>query len=142
MYRWIHGALVAMVIVIWGVTFVSTRALLVDFSSFEILVLRFGLAFLVLCVVERVMRLSKCRRRCDEWLFAGVSLSSTTNEVAVSKQATTNSVSIKVVKTAKQPHPQCEAITLSGNRWKRRAAVGLRYCSQHAAIIRMRKEQK
>ena len=36
---------VAFAIVVWGVTFASTRALLVDFSSFEILVLRFSLAW-------------------------------------------------------------------------------------------------
>ena len=33
------------VIVIWGMTFANTRALLEDFSALEILVVRFGLAW-------------------------------------------------------------------------------------------------
>ena len=75
-------------------------------------------------------------------LFADVSLSAATNEVSVSTQTTTNSVSVKPVKSAKQLRPQCEATTLSGNRCKRRAAVGSRYCSQHDAIMRKRSEVK
>lgn len=39
---------VAFAIVVWGVTFASTRALLADFSSLEILVLRFSLAWMAL----------------------------------------------------------------------------------------------
>ena len=64
--------LVGLVILIWGVTFASTRAMLVDFSSFEILVLRFALAFGALWVMERVMRVSKRGSMRDEWLFAAM----------------------------------------------------------------------
>ena len=35
----------AVVIVVWGITFVNTWALLEDFSALEILVVRFGLAW-------------------------------------------------------------------------------------------------
>ena len=38
----------AIAIVVWGVTFASTRALLEDFSSLEILLLRFSLAWMAL----------------------------------------------------------------------------------------------
>ena len=38
----------AIAIVVWGVTFASTRALLEDFSSLEILILRFSLAWMAL----------------------------------------------------------------------------------------------
>ena len=75
-------------------------------------------------------------------LLAGSSLSAATNVVSVSTQTTTNSVPVKSIKVAKQPRPQCEAITLSGSRCKRRAAVGSQYCSQHAAIMRKRSEAK
>ena len=51
----------AFAIAVWGVTFASTRALLADFSSLEILVLRFSLAWAALwmpCAVKS----SGCRR--------------------------------------------------------------------------------
>ena len=44
-------------------------------------------------------------------------------------------------KPARQTRPQCEATTLSGNRCKRHATQGSRYCSQHAAIIRRREKE-
>lgn len=75
-------------------------------------------------------------------LLASMSLSAATNGQTGGKQATTNSVPVKSIKHAKQHRPQCEAITLSGNRCKRRAAVGSQYCSQHAAIMRKRSEAK
>ena len=75
-------------------------------------------------------------------VFAGVSLYAVTNEVSVSTQTMTNSVPVKSIKVTKQPRSQCEAMTLSGNRCKRRAAVGSQYCSQHTAIMRKRKEGK
>lgn len=60
-------------IVVWGVTFASTRALLEDFSSLEILVLRFLLAWAAL------WGFSVCSRRgrhdnagCGEWIFAAM----------------------------------------------------------------------
>ena len=40
----------AVAIVVWGVTFASTRMLLADFSALEILVLRFSLAWAALWV--------------------------------------------------------------------------------------------
>ena len=75
-------------------------------------------------------------------LFASVSLRAATNELNRVNQAITNSVPVKFVKSAKQVHAQCEAITLSGNRCKRRAAVGSRYCRQHDVIMRKRSEAK
>ena len=41
-------------LVVWGVTFASTRALLVDFSPLEIQLVRFSLAWLALVVVALV----------------------------------------------------------------------------------------
>jgi len=73
--------------------------------------------------------------------FAGLSISAATNEVTVLKQNTTNSVPVKIVKSAKQSRPRCEAITLSGNRCKRHSVAGSQYCSQHATILRKQKER-
>ena len=41
---------------IWGVTFASTRVLLFDFSSLEIQIIRFGIAFCVLYGVELIVQ--------------------------------------------------------------------------------------
>ena len=67
-------------IVVWGVTFASTRVLLEDFSSLEILVLRFGIAWAALWMWEMFSRIGRrprrdrpSRGRCrDELLFAGM----------------------------------------------------------------------
>ena len=56
------------VILIWGITFVNTRALLGDFSALEILVGRFALAWAALWLVGPRQFVKKCRG--DEWLFA------------------------------------------------------------------------
>ena len=74
-------AFAAVAIVVWGVTFASTRVLLEDFSSLEILVLRFSIAWAALWGI------SVCPRRgrrgnimrydnsvCDEWIFAAMGL--------------------------------------------------------------------
>ena len=58
------------VILIWGITFVNTRALLGDFSALEILVGRFALAWAALWLVEPRRFVRKCRG--DEWLFAAM----------------------------------------------------------------------
>lgn len=60
------------VILVWGITFVNTRALLADFSSFEILVLRFVLAYATLCAIERATRPPKCRGMVSEWIFVAM----------------------------------------------------------------------
>lgn len=63
-------------ILVWGVTFVNTKALLDDFSSLEILVLRFLLAWLGLWVLwPRPLRGVPWR---DELLFAAAGLSGAT----------------------------------------------------------------
>ena len=67
-----YWAIVWGVILVWGMTFVNTRALLADFSSFEILVLRFVLAFATLCAIERVMRPQKRREMVPEWIFVAM----------------------------------------------------------------------
>ena len=70
--RFLRGlALVAFTLLVWGVTFVNTRALLPDFSALEIQVLRFTLGYVALWFI--------CPRRGsvvrgDEWLFVGMGL--------------------------------------------------------------------
>ena len=44
---------VGVVILVWGMTFASTRALLADFSALEILLLRFSLAYAALRIAFR-----------------------------------------------------------------------------------------
>ena len=72
-------AVAAIVILVWGMTFANTRALLGDFSALEILVGRFALAWAALWGWEVCQRLSARRRRyierCswrDEGLFAAM----------------------------------------------------------------------
>lgn len=81
----------AVVIFVWGVTFVNTRALLADFSALEILVVRFALAWGALWGWERIAarpgiprakrapKEALCgvsapyrRRWTDEWLFVAM----------------------------------------------------------------------
>ena len=70
-------------------------------------------------------------------------ISAATNATVSVCSTTTNAVSVQVSKkAAKSSRPQCEATTLSGNRCKRRATQGSKYCSQHAAIIRKREKDK
>ena len=69
----------AVVILVWGITFVNTRALLGDFSALEILVVRFALAWVALWGWGIGSKLRgrdarapmKCGWR-DEWLFAAM----------------------------------------------------------------------
>ena len=62
-----------------------------------------------------------------------------TNATEVVCSPTTNAAPVKASKKAPKPvRPQCEATTLSGNRCKRHATEGSKYCSQHAAILRNR----
>ena len=69
----------AFVILVWGVTFGSTRSLLLDFSSLEILVLRFAVAWLVLVGIGLVDRSAKRRFSFrDELLFAAMGLTGVT----------------------------------------------------------------
>ena len=69
----------AFVILVWGVTFASTRSLLLDFSSLEILVLRFAVAWLVLVGIGLVDRSAKRRFSFrDELLFAAMGLTGVT----------------------------------------------------------------
>ena len=79
----------AFVILVWGITFVNTRALLFDFSALEIQVIRFAMAWIALLTVERLTlkversAVSSKRPYCggrgatrptDELLFAGMGL--------------------------------------------------------------------
>lgn len=69
----------AFVILVWGVTFASTRSLLLDFSSLEILVLRFAVAWLVLVGIGLFDRSAKRRFSFrDELLFAAMGLTGVT----------------------------------------------------------------
>ena len=60
----------AVVILVWGMTFANTRALLGDFSALEILVGRFALAWAALWLVGPRRFVKKCRG--DERLFAAM----------------------------------------------------------------------
>jgi len=61
-----------MTIIIWGMTFISTKVLLVDFTPMEILFFRFLIGFLVLCLIySRPLRTSSFR---EELLFMGAGL--------------------------------------------------------------------
>lgn len=63
-------------ILIWGVTFVNTKALLSDFSAFEILFLRFLMAYAALwCLKPRRLAVSGWR---EEVVYAGMGLSGVT----------------------------------------------------------------
>ena len=72
----------AFAIVVWGVTFASTRSLLEEFSALEILVLRFALAWVALWACELCSRIARGSRDDrpagggwrDEALFAGMGL--------------------------------------------------------------------
>lgn len=64
----------AVAILAWSVTFTTTKALLFDFSSQEILVIRFLFAWAVLRCMDTGRRRSGAQqpRRRDEWLFAAM----------------------------------------------------------------------
>jgi len=62
----------AVAIAVWGVAFGSTRALLKDFSSFEILLLRFSLAWALLWGVERSRGVAKRFGWREELIFAAM----------------------------------------------------------------------
>ena len=70
--RFLRGlALVVFTLLVWGVTFVNTRALLSDFSALEIQLLRFTLGYAALwCICPRRGSVA----RGDEWLFVGMGL--------------------------------------------------------------------
>lgn len=59
-------------VLVWGVTFVSTKVLLVDFAPIEILFIRFLMGFAALCLVRR--HILRTKKRSHELLFiaAGV----------------------------------------------------------------------
>jgi len=53
----IRGCLyAAFALLVWGVTFANSRALLFDFSALEIMVVRFVMAWVVLCGTEWAWR--------------------------------------------------------------------------------------
>ena len=55
--------------IVWGVTFVSTKALLGDFEPVEILIIRMSIGFLVLCVLcPRLLHVTD--RRQEIWFAA------------------------------------------------------------------------
>lgn len=69
----ISWAAAVFAIVIWGVTFASTRALLEDFSSFEILALRFSLAWAALWIFSaHPWRGRHGNALRSEWIFAAM----------------------------------------------------------------------
>ena len=65
-----------------------------------------------------------------------------TNATVTVSSSATNAILVKVSKkTSRSSRLQCEAMTLSGNRCKRHAAEGCKYCSQHTAILRKREKE-
>lgn len=68
---YIKGLLFAVVVIlVWGVTFVNTKALLKDFSALEIQVLRFALGWLALTVFGGFENFCKFKNWKDEkWFF-------------------------------------------------------------------------
>ena len=70
---WLVSQLLSWVcVIIWGVTFVSTRALLEEFSALEIMVGRFALAYAALWLIAP--RRAKVKGWRDEIVFAGMGL--------------------------------------------------------------------
>ena len=68
---WVFAAIA---IAVWGVTFASTRTLLEDFSSIEILLLRFSLAWVALWGIERFRGVARDGGWRGEWIFAAMGL--------------------------------------------------------------------
>lgn len=62
--------------VVWGSTFVSTKSLLVSFSPFEILFIRYTLGYA--CLWALYPRALKLRRKSHEWLFVVTGLTGIT----------------------------------------------------------------
>lgn len=70
----IRGLILALVtVVIWGVTFVNTKSLLADFNSFEILFVRFLVAYVALWLIHP--HCFKADGWREELVFAGMGLS-------------------------------------------------------------------
>ena len=69
---WTGHAAALFSVLVWGVTFVSTKALLEGFEPVEILLIRMGIGFVVLCIIcPRLMHVTD--RRQELW-FAGAGL--------------------------------------------------------------------
>ena len=76
------------------------------------------------------------------FLLLGTAILAATNGTKAVCPSSTNAVTVKVSRTESMPsRPQCEAMTLSGNRCKRHAVEGSKYCSQHATILRKREKK-
>ena len=63
-------------VLVWGVTFVSTKVLLVDFAPIEILFIRFLMGFAALCLLRR--HVLKTTKRSHELLFAAAGITGVT----------------------------------------------------------------
>lgn len=63
-------------VLVWGVTFVSTKVLLVDFAPIEILFIRFLMGFAALCLLRR--HVLKTKKRSHELLFAAAGITGVT----------------------------------------------------------------
>ncbi len=83
-----------MTIIVWGVTFISTKVLLQDFTPLEILFIRFMLGWLALCLVCP-RRLILADRR-QEWLFAFAGLTGVTLYFLLENMALTYSLASNV----------------------------------------------
>lgn len=68
----IGHSLAFVTIIVWGMTFISTKILLLQTSPVEILFLRFTMGFIALCVIYPI-RLKIVNRR-HEWYFAAAGL--------------------------------------------------------------------
>ncbi len=63
-------------VLVWGTTFIATKILLITFSSFEILIIRFVTGYLILCLMApRFLPFKKVK---EELLYAGAGLTGLT----------------------------------------------------------------
>jgi drug/metabolite transporter (DMT)-like permease len=74
--KWGGFALAIFTAVVWGSTFVATKSLLVSFSPFEILFIRYALGYA--CLWALYPRALKLRHKSHEWLFVVTGLTGIT----------------------------------------------------------------
>jgi drug/metabolite transporter (DMT)-like permease len=123
-------------ILVWGVTFVNTKALLADFSSLEILAVRFVLAYAALCAMFP-RRLEGVPAR-DEACFALAGLSGATGYQFVENLAIhwTNASNVSIIISI------CPMLTALASQWMlgekavtRRFAVGFVIAMAGVAMV-------
>ena len=133
---WTGLALAVPTILVWGVTFVDTKALLADFSALEILVVRFALAYAALwAMCPRRLRGVPAR---DEAVFALAGLSGATLYQFVENLAIhwTNASNVSIIVSV------CPMLTALASQWllgekvlSRRFALGFAIAMAGVAMV-------